>query len=87
MAKLNDITKDLIEDLLQGRICVGSLKMLISRKKQFRKIVPAMKISKQDIILKILDGRQLELRAFENSYETVQEFTHLCTKCKGKSKN
>ncbi|XP_076113430.1 E3 ubiquitin-protein ligase RNF213-like [Mytilus galloprovincialis] len=82
MAKFHGITKDLIEDLLQGSICVGSLRMLMSRKKQFRKIVPVIKISKPDTILKTLDGRHLELQAFENTYEIVQEFTHLCSKCK-----
>lgn len=87
MANFHGITKDLIEDVLQGSICVGSLRMLMSRKKQFRKIVPVIKISKPDTILKTLDGRHLELQAFENTYEIVQEFTHLCSKCKGKDEN
>lgn len=80
-----DITKKLTEELLQGNICVGSLKMLITRKKPFRKIVDAIKDLKSYQIFMVLDGRNKELRAFENVFQDIQEFTKFCNECKGKN--
>lgn len=86
MERFHDITTNLAEELLQGNICVGDLRMMISRQKRFRKVVAAIKDLKSDDISIALNGRHLELQAFENLYQTVQEFTKLCTKCKGNKK-
>ncbi|CAG2215369.1 unnamed protein product [Mytilus edulis] len=82
MEMFYDITEKLTEELFEGDICVGSLRMLITRKKPFQKIVAAIKDSRSDQIFMVLNGRNKELHAFENVFQDIQEFTQFCHKCK-----